>query len=237
MSQILDSHTRLRERWWEMLSPAQLRLWEACEKADAEAVRACLADGASVSEKNRFGWNALHRACMGGSTDVVALVLPVDDGARLALLASADIEGNSPLHIAAGCAHAALINPLLRAGGAVDAPKATGDGPREEGALPMHTACKALAAAEEPERIARLFDTVSARATARPHLQPDNATALAGPRAHQRRGVARGARRKGADGGQLFAAAASPTVAAARIRSAKRCKATRRASRVRANAD
>ena len=140
-----------------------MTLWSACEHADLAAVRACLDEGASVAERNRLGWNALHRAVMSGSTACVALVLPEEAAARVELLARPDMDGNAPLHMAAGCGHAAVVTQLIGAGAAPDVPKRTGDERKEEGATPMHTLCKALAAAaEEPERQERLFATVLA---------------------------------------------------------------------------
>jgi len=143
-----------------MLAPSQMHLWSACEAADVDEVRRCLNEGAKLTEKNRFGWTALHRACMGGSAECVELVLPEEAKARAAMIAKPDTEGNAPLHIAAGCAHADVVALLLREGAEAAMPKGTAEGLKEDGATPMHTACKALAATEDSKRQERLFDAV-----------------------------------------------------------------------------
>lgn len=147
-----------------MLPACQLRLWEACEMGDVDAVKHTLSVGATIHEKNRFGWTALHRACMGGSAECVQLVLPQEEKERASCVTLADAEGNQPLHIAAGCAHAQLVPLLVNHGASVSARKGTADGLNEDGATPIHTACKALAAAEEANRQERLIDTVRAEA-------------------------------------------------------------------------
>jgi len=152
-----------------MLKACQMHLWEACETGDVAEVKRCLAEGATLHEKNRFGWTALHRACMGGSAECVSLVLPQDEKARAACIAQPDTEGNAPLHIAAGCAHAAVVSLLLREGAEVHKRKGTADEMKEGGATPMHTACKALAGTikEDPAQIdavrqERLIDAIIA---------------------------------------------------------------------------
>jgi len=137
-----------------------MHLWSACEAADVDEVRRYLNEGAKLTEKNRFGWTALHRACMGGSAECVELVLPEEAKARAAMIAKPDTEGNAPLHIAAGCAHADVVALLLREGAEAAMPKGTAEGLKEDGATPMHTACKALAATEDSKRQERLFDAV-----------------------------------------------------------------------------
>ena len=145
-----------------MLSQAQMQLWSACETGDIAAVRRCLEEGASVDDRNRHGWSALHRACMGGNPECVKLVLPSDPQLSGQMLRSPDIDGNAPLHMAAGCGHSAIVKLLMSSGAAPDLRKQTEDGPKEDGATPMHTACKALADASEPQRQERLLETIVA---------------------------------------------------------------------------
>ena len=145
-----------------MISSAQLKLWEACEVGDEAEVDRCLKAGAKVTEKNRFGWNALHRACMSGNPACVALVLPEEENSRGALLSKADTEGNSPLHMAVGCGHAKVVAFLLKQGAKPNAPKRTEEEFKEAGATPMHTGCKALAAATEVERQERIIGAILA---------------------------------------------------------------------------
>jgi hypothetical protein len=95
---------------------------------------------------------------MAGDENVVRALL-VSDGAEQALCAT-DLEGYTPLHIAAGSAHARVVQRLLDAG----ASPAAGS---QQGWTPMHTACRALgkAAASQPPLLAmeeRLFEVVLA---------------------------------------------------------------------------
>ena len=145
-----------------MLKPSQMKLWAACEAGDVAEVRRCYEDGADYKQKNRFGWTALHRSCMGGSSECVELALPPEPEARALALARPDTEGNSPLHIAAGCAHAAVVTLLLREGAKPGVRKGTAEELKEDGATPMHTACKALADTKDPQRQERLIDTIIA---------------------------------------------------------------------------
>ena len=150
----------------EMLTAVQLKLWSAAEEGDAAEVRRCLNAGANQTITNRFGWNALHRACMSGNVECVEPLLPVDDdAARAKMLATADGAGNFPLHIAAGCGHRGVVDVLLRSGAAVDAatatPKDGSGGGSSEMDTPMHSACKALADAQAPHAD-KLLDVVVA---------------------------------------------------------------------------
>ena len=145
-----------------MLQRCQLDLWSACEHGDAPSVRRCLEAGAKVGVKNRLGWNALHRACMSGSTECVDLLLPPDEEekAHSELLRQPDGAGNTPLHIAAGGGHIQVTESLLRAGASADVSgKGSQDGSDDPG-TPMHVVCKALSAAVEPERQSRLQEVV-----------------------------------------------------------------------------
>ena len=145
-----------------MLSPSQMHMWSALEEGDTAAVHGFLDEGCSVREKNRFGWAAIHRACMGGSLECTALVLQrMEAQLRSEMVCQADSEGNTPLHMAAGCGHASVVSLLLKAGAVVDAPKKDGEGElKEGGATPMHTACKALAAVSEPALQERLIEVI-----------------------------------------------------------------------------
>ncbi len=158
-----------------MLAPSQLELWSAIEAGDAPKARECIANGARVSMRNRAGWTALHRACMGGSAECVELVLeaapkeeqparppgappPAAAHVQLSdLLAAPDETGNTPLHLAAGGAHLEAVRLLLRAGAKPNEPSPSG-----AGSTPMHAACGALASASGPERCAALVDVILA---------------------------------------------------------------------------
>ena len=144
-----------------MLKAVQLKLWEAAELGDATEVRRCLDAGAETHVANRLGWNALHRACMSGSTECVELLLPTDDSALVALLAKPDGAGNLPLHIAAGRGHAGVVRLLLRSGAPSGSPTLEPkEGGRNDLDTPMHTACKALAASRTREAVEPLLDVV-----------------------------------------------------------------------------
>jgi hypothetical protein len=131
-----------------MLPAVQLKLWEASEIGDAAEVKRCLEVGAKVEAKNRLGWNAMHRACMSGSTVCVAMLLPEEERVRTDLLSTPDGAGYLPLHIACGFGHAKVVELLSKAGSKVDAPMVKED---SAGDTAMHTACKALSNAA-PER-------------------------------------------------------------------------------------
>lgn len=145
----------------KMLPAFQLKLWSASESGDEAEVRRCLELGADVNTKNRLGWNAMHRACMSGSTACVELLLPKDESSRADLLARPDGAGNMPLHIAAASGHAEVVNVLLGSGAAVDAIKAKADGGESEFDTPMHSACK-LCKDASPEMQEKLLDVIMA---------------------------------------------------------------------------
>ncbi|KAL1526678.1 hypothetical protein AB1Y20_015381 [Prymnesium parvum] len=156
-----------------MLQPCQLQLWKAADTADVSALQRAIAQGASVYASNRMKWNALHRACMTDDVDAVQLVLqagetelqsmPTTCGSSLEaparLIATVDAEGNSALHIAAGCGHLGVVQHLLRA-------RADARARKKHGATPMHTCCQTLAEAASPEQIARLHEVIVALLTA-----------------------------------------------------------------------
>ena len=144
-----------------MLQPSQLNLWKAAQNGDEAATRRALGNGTSVLERNRLGWNTVHRACMSGNLDVLRLVLAAsenaDDGQkntpRAALLAAVDGEGNSPLHVAAGCSHLSIVQELLQAGADISLTT-------KHGGTPMHACCEALA--DTKEQPGRFYDVVLA---------------------------------------------------------------------------
>ena len=151
-----------------MLQPCQLNLWKAAETGDVTALRRALDQGAVVASRNRLGWNALHRVWMVDNVEALQLVLKAGETEleraelpatgssqekRPPLIATEDAEGNSPLHVAAGCGHVAMVNALLQAGADVGAKK-------KYGGTPMHTCCQALADATAPELVQRLQDVV-----------------------------------------------------------------------------
>lgn len=114
----------------------------------------------------------MHRACMTGDENVVRALL-VSDGAEQALCA-ADTEGYTPLHIAAGGAHARVVQRLLDAGASPAAAS-------KQGSTPMHMACRALgeAAAAEPllpDREEALFGVVLALLSGGGLLEATDAT-------------------------------------------------------------
>jgi len=137
-----------------MLQPFQLNLWKAAQTGDEAATRRALGNGAGVLERNRLGWNTVHRACMSGNLDVLRLVLAASENAddvqknipRAALLAAVDGEGNSPLHVATSCGH-------LQAGADISLTT-------KHGGTPMHACCEALA--DTKEQPGRCYDVVLA---------------------------------------------------------------------------
>jgi len=71
------------------------------------------------------------------------------------IIATEDSEGNSPLHVAAGCGHLAMVKELLQKGAEVKAKKTYGG-------TPMHACCQAIADATSPEQTVRLHEVVVA---------------------------------------------------------------------------
>ena len=151
-----------------MLQPCQLNLWKAAETGDVAGLRRALDEGAIVASRNRLGWNALHRVCIVDNVEALQLVLKAGETEleraelpatgssqeqRPPLIATEDAEGNSPLHVAAGCGHVAMVRALLQAGANVGAKK-------KYGGTPMHTCCQALADATETEKVQRLHEVV-----------------------------------------------------------------------------
>jgi len=81
-------------------------------------VRLLLARGAEPGAC-AAGYNALHRACVRGHGEVVALLLQAPGGAAPALLELRDTgtgDGRTPLAKAAAGGHAAVVSQLLAAG-------------------------------------------------------------------------------------------------------------------------
>eukprot|EP00966_Prymnesium_polylepis_P052382 1213041-Prymnesium_polylepis.1 len=153
-----------------MLQPYQLHLWKAADSGDTAGLRRALDEGASVYCSNRLGWNALHCACR--VDDVEAMQMVLDAGAaeleRAAkpeagssvkehppLITTQDGEGNSPLHVAAGCGNLEVVRALLKAGADVAAKK-------KFGGTPMHTCCQAIADAKSSEQTEKLHEVVVA---------------------------------------------------------------------------
>ena len=123
-------------------SASQLQLWQAAEDGDKVAVERLLAEDEDYAMKaNRMGWSALHRAAMGGSAECVSLLLS-SPAARC--LEACDSRGCTPLHIAAGLGHAAVVRALLVAGASATATTS------EEERTPMHFACQGLSTSDEP---------------------------------------------------------------------------------------
>ena len=123
-------------------SASQLQLWQAAEDGDKVAVERLLAEDEDYAMKaNRMGWSALHRAAMGGSAECVSLLLS-SPAARC--LEACDSRGCTPLHIADGLGHAAVVRALLVAGASATATTS------EEERTPMHFACQGLSTSDEP---------------------------------------------------------------------------------------
>jgi ankyrin repeat protein len=147
-----------------MLQKCQLDLWSASEHGNAQEVRRCLDAGAKAAITNRLGWNAVHRASINGSADVIEMLLQGDDDkARLELLARPDGAGNTALHIAAGSGHVGAVEVLLRAGASAAASgKGKQDGSDDPG-TPLHLTCRALSMAKDEETQQQLREVVRRR--------------------------------------------------------------------------
>jgi len=87
-------------------------LWAAVRNSDAKEVKAQLAKGADANAKNEIGITALWIAASKGQAEIV----------RLLLKAQADVNARdgiwyqTPLSLAVGGGHAAVVTDLLRAG-------------------------------------------------------------------------------------------------------------------------
>ncbi|HZV05204.1 MAG TPA: PQQ-binding-like beta-propeller repeat protein [Gemmataceae bacterium] len=87
-------------------------LWAAVRNSDAKAVKSVLAKGADVNAKNEIGITALWIAASKGQLEVVRAVL--DAGADVN--ARDGIWYQTPLSLAVGGEHAAVVTALLKAG-------------------------------------------------------------------------------------------------------------------------
>ncbi|CAD7705188.1 unnamed protein product [Ostreobium quekettii] len=88
--------------------------WEACKKADKEAIGKMLRAGGPTLAKvvDEEGRSALHFAAALGSVDIVRMLLAYDADPNLG-----DKEEYTPLHMAAGYLHVPVVQLLLEAGG------------------------------------------------------------------------------------------------------------------------
>jgi ankyrin repeat protein len=112
----------------------------AAKRADAAALRAALAAGASTTwADDSNACTPLHWAAHEGSVDCVRVLLAA--GADVAARA---LDGCTPLHSAAAQGHAACCRLLLDGGAAVDAADADGDTPLRLAATRGHADCAAL---------------------------------------------------------------------------------------------
>jgi ankyrin repeat protein len=94
------------------LGGSQAALWRAAWVCDAEAARAALDAGAAAYARGPTGWSVLHRACVEGGAQVVALLLASGASPKVR-----DSEARAPIHVAAGAGHADVLDVLLRDGG------------------------------------------------------------------------------------------------------------------------
>ena len=125
-------------------SASQLQLWQSAEDGDKATIEKLLVEDEEFAIKaNRMGWSALHRAAMGGSAECVALLLSVPAVAQC--LEARDNSGCTPLHIASGLGHGAVVRELLVAGASVTATTAA------ELRTPMHFACQGLSTSYESD--------------------------------------------------------------------------------------
>lgn len=110
--------------------PETAALWDAVDDGDERRVKDLIAAGASATAANRMGFTALHRACMHGHVHVVRVLL----GHATVDVNAADCAGNTPLVMAVGKCHAALVQPLLQA-------KADPLRTRDDGRTALHVVC------------------------------------------------------------------------------------------------
>ena len=107
---------------------------DACDGGDAETARLCLTNGADPNAVDQ-GFPAIYGAADNGHVAVVALLLK--HGA--AVDAANNVDGGTPLIIAAAKGHAEVAALLLRHGAAVDAANNNGGTPLMVAATTGHT--------------------------------------------------------------------------------------------------
>ena len=71
----------------------------ACTKSSLETVQVLVSCGASLSLRNKDGWNSFHIACREGHTDIVNFLLDTQPGASH--WGNVSKNGRTPLHTAA----------------------------------------------------------------------------------------------------------------------------------------
>ena len=98
----------------EVLGEAQEALHDACERGDAEAVRAALeTNGVDINKTDEDGYTPLYLACRDGHLEVVNALLSTD-GIEINQAAK---YGRTPLHVACYLGHVDVVNALLSADG------------------------------------------------------------------------------------------------------------------------
>lgn len=76
-----------------------------------------IAQGASLEEASRFGWNAVHFAAAGGHCDGLRQLLDLCDVWRLGrLIETTDCNGSTPIHLACTAGHFGTVQLLLERG-------------------------------------------------------------------------------------------------------------------------
>uniref|UniRef100_A0A7S4PFA9 Uncharacterized protein n=1 Tax=Guillardia theta TaxID=55529 RepID=A0A7S4PFA9_GUITH len=91
--------------------PLDVKLGDAAEYGDAEAVKKLLQAGANVNQVDFAGFSALHRAAFQGKLKVVELLIQA--GANVNLQESG---GRTPLHQAAAQGHLDVVEKLIQCG-------------------------------------------------------------------------------------------------------------------------
>ena len=116
---------------------------DAALACDFEAIRLLIRDGASPNSRADNGWPALGAACGFGHHASVAVLLACHADPNISMK-----SGGSPLSIAAAQGDLACVGMLLAAGATANLVQ------REDGASPLHLACRAIHA----DVVERLID-------------------------------------------------------------------------------